>query len=145
MEYENTFVESALKNSGIGVTMTKKIKRIGCSNLKDLMEQNLLEICDADTISELSSFVPKGNSYEADKGCHDDMVMNCVMFAWFISTFGDINDIDLKKMLYKDREELEDDLLSFGFLSDNSRAIQEPEKLEEYNDMVNSMQEWRNL
>ena len=67
------------------------------------------------------------------------------MFAWFISTFGDINDIDLKKMLYKDREELEDDLLSFGFLSDNSRAIQEPEKLEEYNDMVNSMQEWRNL
>ena len=145
LEYENTFVESALKNSGIGVTMTKKIKRIGCSNLKDLMEQNLLEICDADTISELSSFVPKGNSYEADKGCHDDMVMNCVMFAWFISTFGDINDIDLKKMLYKDREELEDDLLSFGFLSDNSHAIQEPEKLEEYNDMVNSMQEWRNL
>ena len=71
--------------------------------------------------------------------------MNCVMFAWFISSFGDLNNIDLKQMLYKDREELEDDLLSFGFVSNNTETIQEPEKVQEYNDMVNAMQEWRNL
>ena len=68
------------------------------------------------------------------------MVMNCVMFAWFISTFGEINDIDLKQMLYKDREELEDDLLSFGFVS-SGQTTQEPE----YTDMIEQMQEWKNL
>ena len=117
LEYENTFVESAIKKGGIGVTMTKKIKRVGCSNMKDLIEQGGLELVDANTILELSTFIPKGSSYEADKGSHDDMVMNLVMFSWFVSTdaFGDVDEISLKDMLYKDREAMEDDLLDFGF------------------------------
>tara|TARA_R100000234_G_scaffold113778_1_gene88449 strand:+ start:6620 stop:8200 length:1581 start_codon:yes stop_codon:yes gene_type:complete len=142
LEYENTFVESAIKSSGIGVTMTKKIKRIGCSNLKDLLEQNVLEVVDADSIQELSSFVPKGASYEADKGCHDDMVMNLVLFAWFVSTdaFGNIDEIDLKKMLYADRQAQEDDLLDFGYISSASQ-----DNLDDYRKMYQDLQDWKNL
>ena len=141
LEYENTFVESTVKTGGIGATMTKKTKRIGCSNLKDLIEQDALEIIDADTIQELSSFVPKGNSYEADKGCHDDMVMNCVMFGWFVSTdaFGNIDEMDLKKMLYADREAIENDMLDFGVISS------ENDSLDEYREMARQLQEWKDL
>ena len=139
LEYENTFVESAIKKGGIGVTMTKKIKRMGCSNMKDLIEQSGLEIIDADTILELSTFVPKGASYEADKGFHDDMVMNLVMFGWFVSTeaFGDIDDISLKEMLYKDRESMEDDLLDFGFHNTGQSN--------EYQDKIDELRAWRDL
>lgn len=139
LEYENTFVESAIKKGGIGVTMTKKIKRVGCSNMKDLIEQGGLELVDANTILELSTFVPKGASYEADKGSHDDMVMNLVMFSWFVSTdaFGDVDEISLKDMLYKDREAMEDDLLDFGFHS-TGHADEHLEKIAE-------LKAWRDL
>jgi hypothetical protein len=138
-EYENTFVESAIKKGGIGVTMTKKIKRMGCSNMKDLIEQGGLELVDSNTILELSTFVPKGSSYEADKGSHDDMVMNLVMFGWFVSTeaFGDIDEVSLKDMLYKDREAMEDDLLDFGFHNTG--------QTNEYQDIIDRQQAWRNL
>ena len=141
LEYENTFVESTVKVGGIGATMTKKTKRIGCSNLKDLIEQDALEIVDADTIQELSSFVPKGSSYEADKGCHDDMVMNLVMFGWFVSTdaFGNIDEIDLKKMLYTDREAMEDDMINFGLVSSNDDVNSE------YRELARQLQEWKDL
>ena len=121
--------------------MTKKIKRIGCSNLKDLIEQNALDIVDADTIQELSSFVPKGSSYEADKGCHDDMVMNCVMFGWFVSidAFGNIDQIDLKKMLYTDREAAENDMLDFPMVTSQNDIN------DEYREMARQLQEWKDL
>lgn len=140
LEYENTFVESAVKSDGIGVTMTKKIKRIGCSNFKDLIEQSVLEIVDADTIQEMSSFVPRGSSYEADKGCHDDMVMNCVMFSWFVSTeaFGNIDEIDLKKMLYADRQ-AEEEMLDFGYISSNQEVSND------FTDMAEQMRQWKSL
>jgi hypothetical protein len=107
--------------------------------MKDLLEQGGLEICDADTILELSTFIPKGASYEADKGYHDDMVMNLVMFGWFVSTeaFGDIDSTTLKDMLYKDRESMEDDMLDFGFHNTGGT--------DEYQDMIDSQRAWRNL
>jgi hypothetical protein len=140
LEYENTFVESSIKSDGIGVTMNKKIKRIGCSNLKDIIEQNILEVYDVDTIQELSSFVPKGSSYEADKGAHDDMVMNCVMFGWFVSNtaFGDVDQINLKEMLYQDRQLTEDDMLDFGYIKSDGQS-------DEYQDMVDQVRTWKDL
>jgi len=141
LEYENTFVESAIKSGGIGATMTRKIKRIGCSNMKDLLEQNGVEIVDSDTIVELSTFIPKGSSYEADKGCHDDMVMNLVMFSWFVSTeaFGNIDDITLKELLYKDREELLDrEMLDFGFIHNDGLS-------DEYGEMLEQQRAWKEL
>lgn len=105
LEYENMFIESTVANGGIGVTTTKKTKRIGCSNLKDLIEQKKLAVVDADTIIELSTFEAVGQSYEASDGSHDDTVMNLVIFAWFISTdiFANLSNIDLRNMIYADK------------------------------------------
>ena len=66
--------------------MSQKVKRMGCSNLKDLIEGGKLLLVDPNTISEFSSFEPKGNSYAGASGTHDDSVMNFVLFAWFVST-----------------------------------------------------------
>jgi len=117
LEYENVFAESAVKSGSIGVTMTRKVKRIGTSTLKDLIEQSQLIVRDADTILELSTFVAKGSSFEASNGNHDDLVMNLVLFGWFTSTplFVDYTDVDVKKMMYEEQMKMiEDDMLPFG-------------------------------
>ena len=69
LEYENVFVESMIKANAIGVTMTAKTKRIGCSNIRDIMAQHKLIIKDEETIREMSTFVAKGSSYQADHNC----------------------------------------------------------------------------
>jgi len=117
LEYENVFVESAVKANSIGVTMSRKVKRIGTSTIKDLIEQDQLKVRDAETILELSTFVAKGSSFEASNGNHDDLVMNLVLFGWFTSTplFVDYTDVDIKKMMYEEQMRLiEDDMLPFG-------------------------------
>ena len=120
-EYENMFVESMLKANALGATMTRKVKRIGCSNIKDLIEQRKLDIVDGETIIEMSTFVAKGNSYEASDNNHDDLMMNLVMFGWFAATemFSNLTDIDFKQMLYSDRmKAIEDDMVPFGIIDD---------------------------
>ena len=127
IEYSNVFVESTLKAKGIGVTMTKKVKRIGCSTIKELLEENKLILHDAHTIQEFTTFVSKGQSWEADGGNHDDLVMNCVMFAWFATTpfFEHLTDIELKKMIYLEQQkQIEDDVLPVGVFGDQSRAVE---------------------
>ena len=122
-EYENFFVTSSVKSNGLGVTMSAKVKRIGCSNLKDLIEQGKLTIVDSQTIIELVAFGPRGSSYEGLNGEHDDLVMNLVLFAWYVSTdfFSEISDINLKELLYNDRiKEIEDDMMPFGFNQSSS-------------------------
>ncbi len=122
-EYENTFLESSVKRGGIGVTMTKRVKRIGCSNLKDLIELNKLKIHDSETIRELAAFEVKGSSFSAAQGNHDDLVMNLVLFAWFVSSdaFGDISDINLKEVLFNQKmKEIEDDIAPFGVIDDGT-------------------------
>ena len=117
LEYENVFVESAIKSSGIGVTMNRKIKRIGTSTMKDLVEQDQIVIRDSYTIMELSTFVARGSSFEASDGNHDDLVMNLVLFGWFTTTqmFAEYADIDVKKMIYAEQMKMiEDDMLPFG-------------------------------
>jgi hypothetical protein len=120
LEYENMYVESSVKTGAIGITTTKKTKRIGCSNLKDLIEQKKLTIIDPDMISELSTFEADGSSYEASDGNHDDMVMTLVLFSWFVATdmFVQMSNIDLKQMLYSDRiKVIEDELVPVGIFS----------------------------
>jgi hypothetical protein len=141
-EYENTFVESSVKRGGVGVTMTKRVKRIGCSNLKDLIELGKLKVVDGETIQELSTFEIKGSSYEATQGNHDDLVMNLVMFAWFVSSeaFGDISTIDLKEMLFSEKmKQIEEDVPPFGEIDDGVSFGTV------YDDMANKMREWKNL
>jgi hypothetical protein len=97
--------------------MNKRIKRIGCSTLKEILEENRLNIVDRATITELMTFVIKGNSYEADRGYNDDLVMNNVLFAWFITTeyFLHLTDTRVKDLLYSEQQKLiEDDILPAG-------------------------------
>lgn len=146
-EYDNTFVSSAVKNNGIGVTMTKRVKRIGCSNLKDLIERGRLEVCDADAVTELSSFEPKGDSYAASGGCHDDLVMNMVLFAWFVSTdsFTSMTNHALKDLLYAEKiREMEDDLPPFGFISRASKS-DTPDSAAHYERQRAELLEWNSL
>ena len=124
IEYENVFTQSSVKASGIGVTMTKKTKQIGCSTLKELMEENKLRIIDRFTINEFLTFVSKGQSWEADGGNHDDLVMNLVLFAWFITTpfFQSLTDLELKKMLYDEQQQLiEDELTPAGIFNNEDQ------------------------
>jgi len=127
-EYENMFVESSLKANALGATMTRKVKRIGCSNIKDLVEQKKIEIIDSETIIEMSTFVAKGNSYEASDNNHDDLMMNLVMFGWFASTdmFLNLTDINFKQMLYADRmKAIDDDMVPFGIIDDGRQETRE--------------------
>ena len=117
IEYPNVFVQGMTKSTDIGVTMSRKIKRVGCSTLKELIEENRLQVVDRPTITEMMTFVNKGSSFEADKGYNDDMVMNCVLFSWFVTTdfFTNLTDTAVKDLLYAEQQKMiEDDLLPAG-------------------------------
>ena len=127
LEYENMHVESTVKANALGVEITRKSKRLGCSAIKDILENNKLEIVDEQTILEISTFEAKGQSYEATDGNHDDLMMNLVMFGYFVSTqyFADMTDINLKQMLFDQRmRAIEDDVVPFGFIDDGKEYSQ---------------------
>ena len=131
LEYENLHVSSSIKSSSLGIEMNRKVKRLGCSAIKDLLETNKLNIVDENTIMEVSTFVSKGVSFEASDGNHDDLMMNLVMFGYFVSSqfFGDMTDINIKDMLFKQRmKEIEDDLPPFGFIE---KGVEGPVELSE--------------
>ena len=133
-EYENMYLESAVKADKIGIEITRKSKRIGCSSFKDLLENDKLEIVDQDTIMEISTFEARGQSYEATQGNHDDLVMNLVMFGYFVYTeaFQDISDINLKEMIFNDRmKAIEEDVVPFGFHDDGSDWLDEKTRQEQ--------------
>lgn len=107
------------KQADRGVRTTKTVKNVGCSILKLLIEQRQLIINDHDTIHELSTFSKKNASYEAEPGNHDDLVMCLVLFAWLSDQqyFKELTDINtLMKLRDKTDEEIEADLLPFGFI-----------------------------
>ena len=117
LEYENMYLDSSIKANGLGVNMNKKVKRIGCSHIKDLLEENKIIINDGPTIQELSVFESRGNSWEAADGYHDDLVMNLVLFGWFSGTpmFKNMLDMNIKSMMYEESMQMiENDLVPFG-------------------------------
>jgi len=134
LEYENIHLSSAVKSNSIGVEITRKTKRLGCSAIKDILEEKKLEIHDDNTILEISTFVANGVSYQASDGNHDDLMMNLVMFGYFVTTqmFADMTDINLKQMMFENRmQEIEDDIVPFGFIDDGSSQIDMIEQREE--------------
>lgn len=128
LEYENLHMESSVK-SELGVEMNKKVKRIGCSAIKDIIENKKLMVQDAQTILEMSTFIARGQSFEAAEGNNDDLMMNLVMFGYFAvtNTFANLTDINLKQMMFEQRmKEIEDDVLPFGFIEDGNDPDPEP-------------------
>ena len=111
------------KRSYIGLKTTAQVKRIGCSTLKDLIEEDKLLILDFNTISELTSFVVRGKSYSAQEGTNDDLVMTLVCFAWVANQryFKELMDQELRTKLYSNRiEEIEQEITPFGFINDGT-------------------------
>lgn len=111
------------KRTERGVRTTTRVKNFGCSLLKMLVEGDQLIINDAETIEELSTFSKKNKTYEAEPGKHDDIVMGLVLFGWmtnqeFFKNYADIN--TMQKLREKTDEEIAEDLLPFGFLSDGT-------------------------
>jgi len=104
------------KQSRVGVKTTQATKKIGCLNMKALVENNKLLVTDFDLLSELTTFVGKGTSYEAEYGKHDDLVMCLVLFAWMTNQnyFRDLLETDVRKSMMEEKEKmLEDDMLPF--------------------------------
>lgn len=111
--------------SRLGVNTDKKIKRIGCNNLKTLIEENKLLVYDADIIAEFSTFIESKGSYAADDGYHDDLVMTLVLFAWLTTDpyFTSLNNIDMRKSIYEDKMRLIDEqMVPTGWLNDGSET-----------------------
>ena len=131
LEYENMHVSSSVKADALGVEITRKSKRLGCSGIKDLLENKKLIIQDETTIMEISTFEAKGQSFEASEGNHDDLMMNLVLFGYFATSqyFSDMTSINLKEMLFNQRmKEIEDDIVPFGKIDDGSEYIRQIEE-----------------
>ncbi len=109
------------KKSQLGVKMSKTVKKVGCSNLKTIIEDDKITIGDYDIISELTTFIQKSQTFEAEDGCHDDLAMCLVIFSWLIVQpyFKEMTDNDIRKRIYEEqRDQIEADMSPFGFISD---------------------------
>jgi len=134
LEYDNLIMASMRGRAGqvlgggfsggraqLGVRTTKAVKRIGCSNLKQMIEDNKLIIEDLEIITELTTFIIKGQSFEADEGCNDDLVACLFMFAWATDQqyFKELSDQDIRATMMKEQQDmLDQDMAPFGFILD---------------------------
>ena len=132
LEYDNLIMGSMRGRAGqilgagfsggraqLGVRTTKAVKKIGCSNLKQLIEDNKLIVEDYDCINELSTFIVKGASHTADDGCNDDLVACMFLFAWATDQtyFKELTDSDVRNIMMREQQEaLEQDMAPFGFI-----------------------------
>lgn len=101
-----------------GIRTTKSVKRLGCSLMKSLIESYKLIVEDFDIIAELSTFINKGTSYEADDGSHDDLVMCLVLFAWMTNQqfFSELCNTDIREKLYREQmNQIEDESLPMPY------------------------------
>jgi hypothetical protein len=149
LEYDNILYVSRGKNGQVvsggfggtgsanGVRTDKKIKRIGCSQLKTLIEKNRMQVLDADIIQEFSTFIENKGSYAADEGYHDDLVMPLVLFGWLTTNpyFKDLSDVNLRETIFETQiNRIEDELTPFGFM-DDGRDHEEPQQFVEGGDV----------
>ena len=109
------------KKTQLGVKMSKTVKKVGCLNLKTMIEEDKLIFNDYEIMSELTTFIQKHNSFEAEEGCNDDLAMCLVIYAWIVAQdyFKELTDQDVRKRLYEEqRNQIEQDMSPFGFVID---------------------------
>ena len=148
LEYDNLVMASMRGRSGqvlgagfsggkaqLGVRTTKAVKKVGCSNLKQLVEDNKIIVEDLEIISELSTFIVKGQSFEADEGCNDDLVSCLFMFGWATDQqyFKELTDVDVRMQMVKENQDaLEQDMAPFGFIVDGLEDENIGQMVDEY-------------
>ena len=134
LEYENLLMASMRGRAGqiigqgfsgkktqMGVKMSKTVKKVGSLNLKTLIEADKIIFKDYEIISELTTFIQKHNSFEAEEGCNDDLAMCLVIYAWLVAQdyFKELTDQDVRKRLYEEQKnQIEQDMAPFGFIMD---------------------------
>jgi len=109
------------KKTQLGVKMSKTVKKVGALNLKTIIEEDKLIFNDYEIISELTTFISKHNSFEAEDGCNDDLAMCLVIYAWLVAQdyFKELTDQDIRKRLYEEQKnQIEQDMSPFGFIVD---------------------------
>ena len=109
------------KKTQLGVKMSKTVKKVGSLNLKTIIESDKLTFCDYEILSELTTFIQKNNSFEAEDGCNDDLAMCLVIYAWLVAQdyFKELTDQDVRKRLYDEQKnQIEQDMAPFGFVTD---------------------------
>ena len=141
LEYENLIMSTMRGRAGqivgggfsggraqLGVRTTKAVKKLGCSNLKTMIEADKIILEDFDIISEMSTFVQHGQSFQAEEGHHDDLMMCCVLFAWLTGQtyFKELTNSDIRARLFEESQsQIEQDMAPFGFVVD---GINDPEE-----------------
>ncbi len=134
LEYDNLLMSSMRGRAGqvvgqgfsgskvqLGVKMSTTVKKTGCANMKQLIEDDKLIFNDYDIIAELTTFIQKGQAWEAEEGCNDDLSMCLVIFSWLATTdyFRELHDNDVRTRMYLEQKEaIEADMAPFGFMDD---------------------------
>ena len=140
LEYENVLMCSTKGRKGqvisggfgggsaqMGVRTTQVVKKLGCSVLKSLIEEDKLIVEDMETVGELITFIAKKQSFEADDGHNDDLVMCLVLFSWLSRQdyFKDLTNVDTRTAIYEDEiARLEDEMTPFGFIIDTNEGYE---------------------
>ena len=109
------------KRTQMGVRMTASVKKLGCSNLKLLIEDDKLIVNDYDIIAELTTFIQKHNTFEAEEGCNDDLAICLVIFSWLVAQeyFKEMTENDVRKRIYEEQKnQIDQDMSPFGFIND---------------------------
>ena len=148
LEYENLIMASMRGRAGqvvgggfsggkaqLGVRTTKAVKKMGCSNIKQIIETDKLIIQDYELINEFSTFILKGQSYEAEEGHCDDLAMCCVLFGWLVQQtyFKELTDDDIRARMFNENQfQLEQDMAPFGFIVDGVNDYEQSVTIDEY-------------
>jgi hypothetical protein len=145
LEYENIVKTAMMGRKGqiitegfgpakkvqMGVKTSVITKKVGCQVLKNLVEEDKLIVEDADLISEFTTFISKKQSFEAEDGHNDDLVMCLVLFAWSTRQqyFKNLTDMDVRLAMYQQEiDKIEDDMLPFGYYIDGVNDIEDKEE-----------------
>ena len=111
------------RGTSMGVRMTKQIKALGTSSIKTLIESDKMIINDFQLIEEMSTFSRRGNSWMAEEGCNDDLMMCLVIFGWLTNQqyFKELSNSNIRNQLYIEQQALiEQDMAPFGFVDDGT-------------------------
>ena len=126
----------------LGVKMSTTVKKTGCANMKQLIEDDKLVFTDFDIITELTTFIQKGQAWEAEEGCNDDLAMCLVIFSWLATSdyFRELHDSDVRARMYQEQKDaIEADMAPFGFVSD---GLEDETFVDEEGDRWESNRDW---